>query len=69
MMPNCNICKKPVQPGQAYNGATKNHWDCDPRRSIEEIKADMDRSLKKAREALNALDHLSASVRRQRRRT
>lgn len=51
----CAHCGKPVLPGQAYNGATKNHWDCDPRTSTKAVIEQLDTAIEKAHGALARL--------------
>ncbi|MBX3589041.1 MAG: hypothetical protein KF796_20620 [Ramlibacter sp.] len=51
----CGVCKKPVLPGQAYNGATKNHWDCDPARSPRAAMEDFGKALERTQQAMNGL--------------
>lgn len=54
----CTKCGKPVLAGQAVNGATGNHWDCDPVMSPKdtaELFNELHRSLDRVQRGLKRL--------------
>ncbi len=38
----CPKCRKPILPGEARNGLSGSHWDCDPHKSPRKIMAELD---------------------------
>lgn len=57
----CKKCGKPVLDGEAVNGLTRNHWDCDPRQTPAEISAEF---VAAAKRVDAALDKVRAKLRK-----
>lgn len=39
----CEICNKPILPGQPVHGMTRNHYDCEPKRGLTRWELDKKR--------------------------